>query len=210
MKDNSSNHNRIRFAQAATGMSPADFPLGSTESRAAARMILDHSERSKPRRSQYDQDALHILHFDHFFLCSLEAQAVSREVRATAIYQHGEQLDREPSDYSEPMRWDKDPDDRLAEILQSGGIELPPRDVKWRNALVRLLIGQAMLAGFESAWKRQLPEMPFPIRVERDGDTFHMYRRPPSGEWTEETHNFMILEPARELKELLEQDQIST
>jgi len=215
MKDNSSNHNRIRLAQAATGISPADFPLGSTQSRAAARVLLDHSERSKPRRSQYDQDALQIASFARPFLCGLETEQVSREVKATAVYQHGERLEHEPGGYSEALQWDKEPNDRLAEILQAAmgragwNGELPSKDVKWRNALVRLLSGQVLLAGCEAAWNRQLPEMPFPVRVERHGDTFRMYRRQHSGEWNEETQSFMILEPARELKELLQQDQIS-
>ncbi len=211
MKDNSSNLNRVRLAQAATGMSPADFPLGSTQSRAAARVLLDHSERSKPRRSQYDQDALQIASFTRLFLCGLETEQVSREVKATAIYQHGERLEHEPSDYSEAMQWDKEPNDTLAEILQAAmgragsNVELPAKDVKWRNPLVRLLTGQALLTGFEAAWKRQLPEMPFPVRVEIDGDTFHMYFRQPSGQWEEKADSCMILRPAQELKELLEE-----
>jgi len=211
MKDNSINLNRIRLAQAATGMSPADFPLGSTQSRAAARVLLDHSERSKPQRSQYDQDALEILAFVRLFLCGPEAAEISREVRATKIVQHGERLQHEPSDYSEAMQWDKEPNDRLAEILQAAmgragwNGELPAKDVKWRNPLVRLLIDQALLVGFEAAWNRQLPEMAFPVRVDRDGDTFHMYFRQPSGQWEEKADSCMILEPAQELKELLEE-----
>jgi len=56
-----------------------------------------------------------------------------------------------------------------------------------------------------AAWKRQLPDMPFPVRVESDGDTFHMYFRQPSGQWEEKADSGMILTPAQELKELLEE-----
>src|SRR5437588_6813091 len=108
MKDKPLNRNGIRLAQAATGMSPADFPLGSMQSRAAARAIVNHSERSKPRMSQYDQDALAIVRGDSLFLRGLELESVSREVRATAIHKRGMQLKLEASDSSEPTKWDGD------------------------------------------------------------------------------------------------------
>jgi hypothetical protein len=118
MKDKSINRNGIRSAQAATGVSPADFDLGSMQSRAAARAIVDHSERSKPRRSQYDEDALQIVSGDRLFLCGLKAEPISRQLKATAIYQQGERLETVPSDEGgEPGQWDKDdPIDRLAEL----------------------------------------------------------------------------------------------
>ena len=213
MKDNPINLNRIRLAQAATGMSPADFPLGSLESRAAARAILDHAERSKPRISQYDQDALAIVRGDSLFLCGLELESVSREVRATAIYKSGRQLELEASHYSEPTQWDGDGTDRLAEILQSGlqrsgvDVEFRPKEVKWHKPLVWLLAQRALLNDFEEAWKRQLPEMPFPVKLESDDDsyTYRLYYLQPSGEWKEQTESYMILGPAQELKELLEE-----
>jgi hypothetical protein len=213
MNDKSINRNGIRLAQAATGMSPADFPRGSMQSRAAARAIVDHSERSKPRTSQYDQDALAIVRGDSLFLCGLELESVSREVRATAIHKRGTQLELEASDYSEPTKWDWDGTDRVAEILQSVlqrsgvDVEFRPKEVKWHEPLVWLLAQRAMLNDFEEAWKRQLPEMPFPVKVESDYDTytFRVYYRQPSGQWKEKTESYMILEPARELKELLEE-----
>lgn len=213
MKDKSINRNGIRLAQAATGMSPADFPLGSMQSRAAARAIVDHSERSKPRISQYDQDALAIVRGGSLFLCGLELESVSREVRATPIYKRGTQLELEASDYSEPTQWDGDGTDRLAEILQSGlqrsgvNVEFRPKDVKWHKPLVILLAQRTLLIGFEEAWKRQLPEMPFPVRVESDDDryTFRLYCRQSSGQWKEETESPLILEPAQELKKLMEE-----
>jgi hypothetical protein len=213
MQDKPLNRNGIRLAQAATGISPADFPLGSLESRAAARAIVDHSERFKPHMSQYDQDALAIVRGDSLFLCGLELESVSREVSATAIYKRGTQLELEASDYSEPTQWDGDGTDRLAEILQSGlqrsgvDVEFRPKEVKWHKPLVWLLVQRALLNDFEEAWKRQLPEMLFPVKVESDYDTytFRVYYRQPSGQWKEKTESYMILEPARELKKLLEE-----
>lgn len=46
------NGNGIRLAQAATGISPADFPLCSLESRAAMRALLDQAERMRPARDR--------------------------------------------------------------------------------------------------------------------------------------------------------------
>ena len=54
------NRNSIRLAQAATGISPADFPIGSLESRAAARVLLEQAGRMKPKFSEYEEDALTI------------------------------------------------------------------------------------------------------------------------------------------------------
>jgi hypothetical protein len=213
MQDKSLKFNGIRLAQAETGISPGDFPLGSLESRAAARAIVNHSERSKPRISQYDQDALAIVSGVSLFLCGLELESVSREARATAIYKRGAQLELEAGDCSEPTQWDGDGTDRLAEILQSAlqrsgvDVEFRPNEVKWHEPLVWLLVQRALLNDFEEAWKRQLPDMPFPVRVESDYDTYNyrLYYRQPSGQWKEKTESYMILEPARELKELLEE-----
>jgi hypothetical protein len=139
-------------------------------------------------------------------------ESVSREVRATAIYKRGMQLKLEASDCSEPAQWDGDGTERLAEILQSGmqrsgvDVEFRPKDVKWHKPLVILLAQRMLLIGFEEAWKRQLPEMPFPIRVENNGPIYNVrvFFLQPSGEWKEETESSMILGPARELKELQE------
>jgi hypothetical protein len=215
MKDKTINRNGIRSAQAATGVSPADFDLGSIQSRAVARAIVDHSERSKPRRSQYDEDALQIVSGDRMFLCGLKAEPISRQLKATAIYQHGERLETLPSDDDgDPGQWDKDPIDRLAELMQlawqraGSKVELPPKKVKWREPLLLLLAQQLLLGVFQAAWERQLPEMPFPVRVERDGDTFRMYYRQPSGQWEEKIDNHMRC-LAKELKDLLQEENIN-
>jgi hypothetical protein len=211
MKDKPINRNGIRLAQAATGMSPADFPLGSMQSRAAARAIVDHSERFKPRISQYDQDALQIVSGERMFFVGV-AESISREVRATAIYKRGMELELEPRDYDEPAPFDEAPTDRLAKILQSGlqrsgvDVEFRPKDVKWHKPLVLLLAHQALLAAFKAAWERQLSEIPFPIRVESEDDTFRVYYRQPSGRWEEKIGNHMS-DMAKELNEQLREEQ---
>jgi hypothetical protein len=211
MKDNPSNLNRIRLAQAATGISPADFPLGSMQSRAAARALADHSKRWKPGRSQYDCDALQIVQYARMFLCG------SDQLKATAIYKRGEQLEREPSEYGEVSPWDENSDDHLAEhvqgMLQTMGapFQLPSKNSKCRKPAAELLGHYMGLLIFRESWERQLAEMPFPLRVE-SGDPIYnarMFRLEPSGEWNEYTHSYMILGPAKELKDLLQQEQIN-
>ena len=215
MKDKTINRNEIRSAQAATGVSPADFALGSMQSRAAARAIVDHSERSKPRRSQYDEDALQIVSGDRMFLCGLKAEPISRQLKATAIYQHGERLETLPSDGDgEPGQWDKDPIDRLAELMQLAWqrseckVELPPKEAKWRKPMLLLLAQQALLGLFQEAWERQLPGMPFPVRVERDGDTLRMDYCQPSSQWEQKIDNHMS-RLAKELENLLQEENIN-
>jgi hypothetical protein len=215
MRDKPISLNGIRSAQAATGVSPADFALGSMQSRAAARAIVDHSERSKPRRSQYDEDALQIVSGDRMFLCGLKAEPISRQLKATAIYQHGERLETLPSDEGgEPQQWDKDPIDRLAELMQLAWqravskVDIPPKEAKWREPLLLLLAQQSLLSLFQAAWERQLPEMPFPVRIESDDDTFRMYYRQPSGRWKEKIDNHMS-RLAKQLNEQLQEEKIN-
>jgi len=208
MKDKFLNRNGIRLAQAATGMSPADFPLGSLESRAAARAILDRAERFKPHMWQHDHDAMQIVSYSHMFLRGPKAEHIVSKVRSTPIYQCGEQLKR----YGEPIESDKNPDDRLAELLdfllQGSGLELPPKDSKLRKPVVELLGHYVGFYLFRQAWERQLPEMPFPIRVENNGPIYNVrvFFLQPSGEWKEETESSMILGPAQELTELMEEE----
>jgi hypothetical protein len=188
------------------------------QSRAAARAIVDHSERSKPRRSQYDEDALQIVSGDRMFLCGLKAEPISRQLKTTAIYQHGERLETLPSDSDEdgePGQWDQDHSiDRLAELMQlawqrsESKVELPPNEMKWRKPLLLLLAQQSLLSLFQAAWERQLPEMPFPVRVERHGDTFRMYYRQPSGQWEEKIDNHMS-RLATELSNQLQEENIN-
>src|SRR5678816_2511076 len=79
------NRNSIRLAQAATGISPADFPIGSLESRAAARALLEQADRWKPKLSEYDTDALTMYrHCD--LLRGLPVSPGILEIEGTALY----------------------------------------------------------------------------------------------------------------------------
>ena len=210
MKDNPRNLNGIRLAQAATGISPGDFPLGSMQSRAAARALADHSKRWKPGRSQYDCDALQIVEYARMFLCG------SDQLKATAIYKRGEQVERKPSEYSEPpTQWNENYNlaDYFQEMLKKMGapFELPSKDSNLREPVAELLFHHVALGIFRESWERQLPAMPFPIRVD-SGDPIYnvrMFCREPCGDWKEKVESYMILRPAKKLKDLLQQEQIN-
>lgn len=177
--------NEIRFAQVATGMSPADFPLGSLESRAIARAVLEHSERMRPRMSQYEQDALAIYHGSKIFLnCGMSPD--SSDLEKTKIYSDGEALEGTQEDFEESG----DPIERLREIISNciERADLEPLDdlSECTPALQREIVlsfaHKAMLCGLEQAWKRQLPELPFPIRMTENARPLVRRR---NGEWEE-------------------------
>jgi hypothetical protein len=149
------------------------------------------------------------------FLCGLEAEPISCQLKDTAIYQHGERLENVPGDEDgDPGQWDKDPIDRLAELMQLAWrrserkVELPPKEARWRKPLLLLLAEQSLLGLFQAAWERQVPEMPFPVRIERHGGTLRMYYRQPSGCWEQKIYN-QISRLAKELNEQLQEEKIN-
>ncbi len=73
----------------ATNLNPADFPVGSLESRAIARMLFE--EMSKPPElSQYDADCLR-LYGGSIYLTARTSPGCG-DLAATPPYAHGEEL----------------------------------------------------------------------------------------------------------------------
>lgn len=208
MQGNPLNLNRVHLAQVATGMSPGDHPLGSLESRSIARALLDHAERTRPRPSDYDQDARTIYGHARDFLWADDLSPSFRDIQETPIYQHGREVARE-----EPTRQPiedpiQDPISRLVAIFERAGLEPIPRDAKWREPLLFHMAYISVLQGFQAAWERQLASLPFPIKTTNEGGftDVRLYLRRSSGEWTEETDESIcrrVLGPVRELDELL-------
>jgi hypothetical protein len=173
MQDKPLQRNGVQMAQVATGMSPADFPLGSLESRATARALLDHAERMKPQLSEYEDDALTIYRFAHHLLdCQGMSPSLS-DVEGTVVYQDGNELHermaaREGSE--DPLTLERrreDPFSCVDEMLEQRDIETPPRDAKWREPCLLCVLRLAILASFRAAWERQLGYLPFPLKTER-------------------------------------------
>ena len=219
MKDKSLNRNGIRLAQAATGISPADFPLGSLESRASVRALLDYANRMKPRLSEYEEDALTIYRNTSRVLGGLETSPSRSDVEETVVYQHGRELANKHSDKDEVSEGNnancfthEECAARIAELLAKCGVELPPKDAKWRDAALFYAGHSAVLAWFQQAWERQLSHLEFPIKTKIEGDDVRLYLRQATGKWKEETNESKrrgIVGPADELKELMQQEQIN-
>jgi hypothetical protein len=181
--------NGIRLAQVATGMSPADFPIGSLQSRAIARAVLDQTERMTPRMSQYEEDALAIYRGSKIFLHVGMSPGPS-DLEKTKVYSDGEALDQLSGGTAEDFEEVGDPTDRLQEIISNcierarlepleGLSECTPA---LRREIVFSFANKLMLRDLEQAWTRQLPGLPFPIRTTED--TRPLVRRR-NGEWEE-------------------------
>jgi hypothetical protein len=219
MQDKPLKHNGVRLAQVATGMSPADFPLGSLESRAIARALLDHAEGMKPQLSEYEEDALTIYRFAPHLLDRHGMSPSLSDVEGTVVYQDGNELHermaaREGSE--DPLTLERrreDPFSCVDEMLEQRDIEPPPRDAKWRKPFLLVLVYSSILWNLQQAWERQLSYLAFPIKTEGEDGDARLYLRQPSGEWREETDEDKkrrIVGPEKELRELLRAESGST
>jgi len=194
--------NRVRLAQAATGISPADYPLGSLESRAAMRAVIDQANRMKPQLSQYDADASLI----HFVVGRLSDNTTPRqsEMKSIEIYRHAEELDTRRAETT-GENWRGDSGTRLEKILnnllcRSGEPQLTEHPPEIRHEVALYLASALMLTAAELAWERQLPDLPFPIRLEDDA---RLYLRRPSGQWegADEWETERFLGPVKKIRE---------
>jgi hypothetical protein len=188
-------------------MSPADYPLGSLESRSIARAWVEHASRTKTQLSEYERDALTIYRFARLFLNGNDLSPSLRDVEQTVVYQHGRGLaEKEPK--REPR---EDPVSFLEELFERRGLEPPPRDAKWRESFLWCAVKASVLVHFQEAWERQLAHLPFPIRPKRESlSDARLYLRRSSGEWTEETDELAcrtILGPVKELQEWEQEEQ---
>jgi hypothetical protein len=169
MKANSLSAVHIRLAQAATGISPADYPIGSLQSRAAMRVLLDQAESMRTKLSPYDQDALVLYETAPMLTASMSPNYF--EVEPTSIYQRGKEL-------SELRREDSENDGRDFQTKwQSWVDELAEAGLTMRQ------YHDCRLTRYREAWERQLPNLAFPIRIEGD----RVYFRQPKGNWEEQT-----------------------
>ena len=208
------NRNSIRLAQAATGISPADFPIGSLESRAAARVLLEKAGRTKPRLSEYEEDALTI--YRHAQLLGRNVCPIFGDVAETAVYRRGQELAKRPSEVSaDEINAADDGIDWMEQTINNafGRAGLPrlayPPAI--RKQAVLFTAHRALLLIFQQAWERQLPELSFPIKTEIEGNDGRLYLRQTSGAWLEEKDEGVrrtILGPIKEIKQLLEKSSV--
>jgi hypothetical protein len=174
----------------ATNLSPADFPLGSPESRAAARAILG----SMNRISQSDMDA-RILYGGACYV-NARTNPSSSDLEVTDVYRRGKEVYLRQN--GPPIPCHLDPL-YLRQTSASLRFEIVfKREPKAGDVLTfdQLLKWQAAhpyghdigIRWFIEAWGRQLPEMPCPLKQEGDRLFHRLNTRYDKGlEWEEET-----------------------
>ena len=160
----------MRWTQVATGMRPGDYPLGSLESRAAARAILKDSEPS-----QYDKDA-RILTSGCWLRSDMKPSY--QDLEPTAIYKRGWELRHQ--DKASGKTTAIDTYDLSSTASKAGHAFFfaygrgPAKGDVLRYDDVRLIYGPELnllhLEEFISAWERQLT-MTCPLKIE-DGRVF--------------------------------------
>ena len=185
MKDNSLKRNGSSIRQGAAEFSPADYPLGSPQSRAAARALVSQRTTLSPA----DSDAL-TLYTARNWLSTQEL----RPLEATAVYQRGKELHLrlfgttgDEYDGDDPLWQRKDRTQRAFEFVFHR--DPKPGDILRSSELIECW-RSGVLADFSAiiaAWERSLPGLPCPLRVE-DGRVLFRHNlaftgQPP--EWSE-------------------------
>ena len=166
---------------------PADFPLGSVESRAAARAMLQTSERL----SQYDEDCLQIYCAVPFIHGGVDPDY--QVIEATEVYRQGEAVHEHlygpdvPVDlYRENDRYDKC---GIAALLFCAihPEEPKPGDLLRYEEVVQSLCEEnsKVIPALERAWARRLPSLPCPLKFENGRVYYRSVKSQPQGAWVE-------------------------
>jgi hypothetical protein len=181
--------NRIRLAQAATGFSPADFPIGSLESRAAARALLDQVVRMKPKLSQYDKDALTL--YGGEVLLNARMSPDGSDLEKTGAFARGRELHDQlqcPAVSSSSL---ESHSMAFGMFEHAFGRTPKPGDIlRYKTVQITqcAAITNLWFERFIAAWGRQIPEKPCPLRVENGRFFLRLNPRLNNGqEWEEDT-----------------------
>src|SRR6266446_1920884 len=156
-----------------TGPRPGDFPIGSMESRAAARAVVEHAKLHKDELSQEDADALTL--YNGVALLTSPMSPSYPELEATAAYKRGKEVYERLHGPVTPGF--PEPSIGLAALLfkHRFGREPVPDDVlRYQDVLLRDLVDYDR---FIAAWHRQIPELPCPLKVEDSHIFWHQNPR---------------------------------
>jgi hypothetical protein len=172
-KSSESNKGATKDRQTPLG-NPADYPIGSPESRAAARAMLD---AMKPAPlSERDMDCLTLCRSEHLLFFSMNPDGDA--LRGTEAYKHGREVwarlhPGEPFyDGPEEVKARESTGSlgyRLLELTAIvTGREIQPGDkVSFKDfAEITRVLSVARVMHFVGAWKRQIPSLPCPFKVE--------------------------------------------
>jgi hypothetical protein len=185
------NRNRLNLNMSgaelpATESSPADFPLGSPQSRAAARALLQAKAPRMSQSVQFDEDAYEIYRVVcEYFDATMDPNY--HEVEPTEVYTRGKEVHDRRHGPIIPFHLDEH-----AKRSTSASWEFESafcREPEAGDLLCCYHVGimhdpelsSARLGRFFEAWRRQLPHMICPLKFE-DGCLF---KRLTSGSWEE-------------------------
>jgi len=165
---------------------PGDFPLGSVESRAAARAMLERERALSP----YDQDCLWV----YYAVGLMDARVFpsSQEIVHTDVYKRGREIHDQQYGPILPAHLDpklKRQTSASIEFEAIHGREPVPGDILRYEDVEEFHAAESyeqLLQVMREAWERRLPELPFPFKVE-DG---RFYKQSSDGKgrifWIEE------------------------
>ncbi len=166
---------------------PADFPLGSPQSRAAARALLQAKAPRMSQSVQFDEDAYVIYRVvcEHF---DATMNPTYHEVEPTEVYTRGKEVRDTRHGPMIPFHLDEHAKrSTLAsrEFESAFGCEPKAGDMLrcYHVGIMRNPeLSSAWLGRFFGAWRRQLPQMICPLKFE-DG---RLLKRLTSGSWKED------------------------
>ncbi len=187
METKSPKHTNKRHVLATTTRKPGDFSFGSPESRAIARSILQPANQL-PLLSQEELDCLRLYSGESYL--NVTTRPDCKDLERTPAYAHGKEIHLLLCGPTVPYHLNaKAKRSSLASISFGAAFGREPRagDILRFEDVQRAAIGKRhSVENFIRAWKRQLPEMPCPLRV--DGERIfcrvkrnqNSYLRPPS------------------------------
>ncbi len=150
-----------------TGPKPGDFPIGSLESRAAARAAVEHAKQHKDELSPEDNDAL-TLSCGAPLLTSGMSPSYP-ELEATAAYTHGKEVREGLHGPVTPGLPAPSIGTAALSFKVRFGREPVAGDVlRYQDVFLCDLVRYGK---FITAWSRQIPELPCPLKIE-DGHIF--------------------------------------
>lgn len=174
-----------------SGPQPGDFPLGSVESRAAA--------RAKLRRSPYDSDCAEVYNFAMLCKFAIGEFLNEREVEETNVFKRGEEIEV-PKGTEEYWRIEKPMGNFVRcftafnqfyylheERVPVSGDTLSYKEIEERHPDGRW---EGWLREYQAAWARRLPQFPFPAKFE-DGKVLLLSAESKRGKevWVEESED---------------------
>ncbi len=186
METKSPKHTNKRHVLATTTRKPGDFSFGSPESRAIARSILQPANQL-PLLSQEELDCLRLYSGESYL--NVTTRPDCKDLERTPAYAHGKEIHLLLCGPTVPYHLNaKAKRSSLASISFGAAFGREPRagDILRFEDVQRAAIGKRhSVENFIRAWKRQLPEMPCPLRV--DGERIfcrvkrnqNSYLRPP-------------------------------